>query len=57
MPQPERFLALLCQKLGADPEAWQHVHLEVETYQVTEFRESDFKAQPGIDHPTARPTA
>jgi AmmeMemoRadiSam system protein A len=56
VPQPERFLSLLCQKLGAAPETWRHAHLQVETYQVTEFRESKFKAQPGVDHTTERPT-
>ena len=54
---PEEFLSLLCDKLGAAPDAWRHSHLDVETYQVEEFHESEFEAISGIEHPPARPTA
>jgi uncharacterized protein len=57
VPEPEQFLSMLCQKLGAQPSAWRRVHLEVETYQVEEFSEPELKAPPGIDHPAERPTA
>ena len=32
----------LCEKLGVAPDAWRHTHLQVETYQVDEFQESEF---------------
>ena len=53
---PEAFLSLLCDKMGAAPDAWRRSHLEVETYQVDEFHESEFEAPGGIEHPPARPT-
>jgi AMMECR1 domain-containing protein len=57
VPEPEQFLAMLCQKLGVPPDAWHRQHLLVETYQVEEFREPEFEeARPGLDHPTERPT-
>jgi|SRR5579859_1900957 len=57
VPDPEQFLALLCQKLGVRPDAWRREHLQVETYQVEEFREPEFEeARSGLDRPTARPT-
>lgn len=39
IPQPEAFLAHLCQKMGADGSLWQKKHLTVFTYQVQEFHE------------------
>jgi len=39
LPQPEQFLAHLCQKMGASPELWRKKHLTVFTYQVQEFHE------------------
>jgi uncharacterized protein len=58
VPEPEQFLALLCQKLGVPPDAWRREHLVVETYQVEEFREPEFEeARTGLDHPAQRPTA
>ena len=58
VPEPERFLALLCQKLGVPPDAWRREHLQVETYQVEEFREPEFEeARSGLDHPAERPTS
>ena len=53
---PEEFLSLLCDKLGAAPDAWRRAHLDVETYQVDEFHESEFEAPSRIEHPAARPT-
>ncbi len=39
-PEPERFLSLLCDKLGLRPQAWQRTHLRVETYQAHSFAET-----------------
>jgi len=39
-PEPERFLSLLCDKLGLRPHEWQRTHLRVETYQVLSFSET-----------------
>jgi len=49
VPEPEEFLSLLCEKRGAAPNAWRRAHLEVETYQVTEFHESEFAAPTSIE--------
>lgn len=46
VPEPERFLGLLCQKLGARPEAWRQKHFEVLTYQVEKLTESDCRLEP-----------
>jgi AmmeMemoRadiSam system protein A len=57
VPEPEQFLGLLCQKLGVPPDAWRREHLQVEIYQVEEFREPEFEeARTGLDHPAERPT-
>jgi AmmeMemoRadiSam system protein A len=39
IPDPELFLAHLCQKMGASSTAWRQKKLEVFTYQVEEFHE------------------
>lgn len=39
IPDPAEFLSNLCYKMGANPDLWQHKHLEVFTYQVEEFHE------------------
>lgn len=39
LPQPEQFLAHLCQKMGASPDLWRRKHLKIFTYQVQEFHE------------------
>jgi AmmeMemoRadiSam system protein A len=39
IPGPAEFLNNLCYKMGANPDLWQHKHLEVFTYQVEEFHE------------------
>jgi AmmeMemoRadiSam system protein A len=39
LPQPERFLDHLCDKMGAPPDLWRHKKLRVQTYQVEEFHE------------------
>jgi AmmeMemoRadiSam system protein A len=57
VPDPEQFLSMLCQKLGAQPDAWRRAHLEVETYQVEEFSEPEFRSPPNIDQPTSRSTS
>lgn len=40
----ETFLAQLCQKMGAAPDAWQKTKLEVLTYQVEKFTEAEIAA-------------
>jgi AmmeMemoRadiSam system protein A len=40
-PEPERFLDLLCDKLGLRPSAWRRTHLRVDTYQVHSFAEPE----------------
>jgi AmmeMemoRadiSam system protein A len=39
IPEPDRFLSLLCQKLGASPNLWQQKKLTVLIYRVEEFHE------------------
>lgn len=39
IPEPESFLGMLCQKMGASPDLWQRKKLEVLTYQVEKFSE------------------
>jgi uncharacterized protein len=53
---PEEFLSLLCEKMGAARDAWRRAHLEVETYQVDEFHESEFEPPGSLEHPSARPS-
>jgi len=55
-PQPEQFLALLCDKLGADPQRWRRGGLKVETYQVIKFTETELKVSPGLGQPPTLPT-
>ena len=39
IPEPDRFLSYLCQKMGAEDDLWQVKKLLVYTYQVEEFHE------------------
>jgi uncharacterized protein len=39
IPEPEKFLGLLCQKMGVSPDYWQANKLDVSVYQVEEFHE------------------
>jgi AmmeMemoRadiSam system protein A len=55
VPEPERFLSMLCEKLGARPDAWRRSHLEVMVYQVEKFTEAEFRPEPGIDYALPRP--
>jgi hypothetical protein len=41
VPDPATFLAMLCEKMGAAPNLWRHAKLEVQTYQVEKFTESE----------------
>lgn len=41
VPDPATFLSMLCEKMGAAPDLWRHAHLEVLTYQVEKFTESE----------------
>ena len=56
VPEPQQFLALLCDKLGADPYRWRRGDLAVETYQVIKFTETDLEVESGLGQPPARPT-
>jgi AmmeMemoRadiSam system protein A len=40
LPDPEKFLAHLCQKMGASSNLWRKKKLKVQVYQVEEFHES-----------------
>jgi AmmeMemoRadiSam system protein A len=40
IPDPQEFLASLCQKMGAGPDTWRRRHLEVLVYQVEDFHEA-----------------
>lgn len=40
VPDPQEFLASLCQKMGAGPDTWRRRHLEVLVYQVEDFHEA-----------------
>ncbi|MCJ7693856.1 MAG: AmmeMemoRadiSam system protein A [Anaerolineaceae bacterium] len=42
LPDPVDFLGHLCMKMGSSPDLWQKRLLEVKTYQVEEFNESQF---------------
>jgi len=39
LPQAPMFLSHLCEKMGAEPDLWRKVHLDVQTYQVECFEE------------------
>ena len=47
IPDPADFLTQLCYKMGAPGDLWQREHLQVQTYQVEEFKEQI--------HPTRMP--
>ncbi|GAB4422852.1 MAG: hypothetical protein Kow00106_19940 [Anaerolineae bacterium] len=40
-PDPQEFLSLLSQKMGAAPDAWRDPRIQVETYQAIVFEEED----------------
>jgi hypothetical protein len=42
VPDPAEFLSMLCEKMGARPDTWRRVKLEVQTYQVEKFTEAEF---------------
>ncbi len=41
IPDPDRFLSLLCQKMGAAGDLWRVKKIKVFTYQVEEFHEAE----------------
>jgi len=41
VPDPEIFLSMLCEKMGAPPDSWRRTKLEVQTYQVESFTEAE----------------
>ena len=56
VPDPEQFLSLLSEKLGAHPDQWRHGGLEVQTYQVIQFTESELKDEPVLGQSLPRAT-
>ena len=40
VPDPELFLSMLCEKMGAHPDTWRRTKLDVQIYQVEEFSEA-----------------
>jgi AmmeMemoRadiSam system protein A len=45
-PEPERFLSLLCEKLGLKAEDWRHMRLEAAVYQAIKFSEAELGMGP-----------
>jgi AmmeMemoRadiSam system protein A len=41
VPDPETFLSMLCEKMGAPPDTWRRTMLDVQTYQVEKFTEAE----------------
>nr|MBN1228803.1 AmmeMemoRadiSam system protein A [Anaerolineae bacterium] len=41
IPDPVRFLDMLCQKMGLEPGAWRYPTMQAEVYQVEEFSEME----------------
>jgi AMMECR1 domain-containing protein len=39
IPEPELFLSLLCQKMGAHADTWRKKMLTILTYEVEDFQE------------------
>jgi AmmeMemoRadiSam system protein A len=39
IPDPAEFMDNLCYKMGVDPHAWRHRHLDIQIYEVEEFHE------------------
>jgi AmmeMemoRadiSam system protein A len=54
VPNPEHFVGLLCEKLGAPRDAWRRHRFEAARYTAESFCESDFPAEPGRDPPLPR---
>lgn len=46
VPDPEQFLSMLCEKMGAAPGTWRRSKLEVQTYQVEKFTEAELRHLP-----------
>ncbi len=51
IPDPETFLRMLCEKMGAAPNAWRQAKLDVQTYQVEKFMEAEFRHPPQTEAP------
>ena len=51
VPEPEHFVSLLCEKLGAPRDAWRYTRFEAARYTAQQFRESDFPLEPGLGQP------
>ncbi len=54
-PEPERFLGMLCEKLGLPADAWRKLPLEALTYQVILMTEAEFDLSPTRDDPPFSP--
>jgi AmmeMemoRadiSam system protein A len=50
VPNPEQFVSLLCEKMGASPDAWRRHHFEAARYTAVSF----YEAEPGLDPPLPR---
>lgn len=46
LPNPEDFLDHLCQKMGAPPDLWRRIPLQVWVYQVEKFHEPGYREEP-----------
>lgn len=46
IPDPEIFLSMLCEKMGAAPHTWRNAKLDVQLYQVVKFTEAEFRSPP-----------
>ena len=55
-PEPERFLGMLCEKLGLPAGAWRTLPLEVQTYEVILMTEAEFALAPTRDDHPFSPT-
>jgi AmmeMemoRadiSam system protein A len=54
-PDPERFLGMLCEKLGLPAGTWRKSRLEVSVYQVISMIEAEFGLAPPRDNPAFGP--
>lgn len=43
VPEPERFLSMLCEKMGLPPETWRQTKLDVSIYHVEKVTESELE--------------
>jgi AmmeMemoRadiSam system protein A len=51
VPDPEQFVSLLCEKMGAPPDAWRRHRFQAARYAAVSFCESEWPREPGLDPP------